>query len=73
MAVRRHKKDTATYRELPKYGDRVKSFDMTVNKLVEYTRVQAEIDTKPRRKAADIKAARIKTLRKAIKRINRMT
>jgi len=37
---RRHRNDTATYRELPNYGDRVKSFNMAVNKLVEYARVQ---------------------------------
>jgi len=71
--ARRHRNDTATYRELPNYRDRVKSFNMTVNKLVEYTRVQAEIDTTPRRSVDDIKEARIMTLRRAITRIGQLT
>jgi hypothetical protein len=72
MAGRRHKSDTATYRELPSYGDRVKSFNMNVNKLYEYVRVQLELDTSARRSPKTIVAARIETLRKAIDRISRM-
>ena len=71
--ARRHRNDTATYRELTNYGDRVKSFNMAVNKLVEYARVQAEIDTTPRRTVDDIKEARITTLRRAITRIGQLT
>ena len=71
--ARRHRNDTATYRELPNYGDRVKSFNMAVNKLVEYARVQAEIDTTPRRTVDDMKEARIMTLRRAINRISQLT
>jgi hypothetical protein len=70
--TRRHRNDTATYRELQNYGDRVKSFNMAVNKLVEYARVQAEVDTTPHRTIDDIKDARITTLRRAINRINRI-
>ncbi len=69
---RRHRNDTATYRELESYGDRVKSFNMAVNKLVEYARVQLELDTSARRPPAIIIAARVETLRKVIDRINRM-
>lgn len=72
MADKRYKNDTATYRELLNYGERVKSFNMKVNKLVEYVRVQLELDTTSRRSPARIVAARIETLRKAIDRINRM-
>jgi hypothetical protein len=72
MSVRRHKNDEATYRELLNYSERVKSFNMTVNKLVEYVRVQLELDTSARRLPAGMIAARIETLRKAIDRINRM-
>jgi hypothetical protein len=73
MPGRRHKNDSAYYRELPNYGDRVKSFNMAANKLVEYFRVQAEIDTTPKRTVDDIARARIMTLRKAIDRISRLT
>ena len=71
--ARRHGNDTATYRELRNYGDRVKSFNMAVNKLVEYARVQAEIDTTPRRTVDDIKESRIRTLRRVITRIGQLT
>ena len=71
--ARRHRNDTATYRELPNYGDRVKSFNMAVNKLVEYARVQAEIDTTPPRTIDDIKEAIITTLRRAITIIGQLT
>jgi len=72
MAVRRHKNDTATYRELADYKERVQSFNMTVNRLCEYARVQVEMDTSARRSAADIVTARVETLRKAIHTLNQM-
>ena len=72
MAVRRHKNDTATYRELVNYKERVQSFNMSVKLLSEYVRVQVELDTSPRRPPARIVAARVETLRKAINRIGRM-
>jgi len=46
---------------------------MAVNKLVEYARVQAEIDTTPHRTVDDMKEARITTLRRAINRISQLT
>ncbi len=72
MAIRRHKNDTATYRELANYKERVQSFNMSVNLLCEYVRVQLEMDAFARRTPADIVTARIETLRKAIDRMNRM-
>lgn len=72
MAIRRHKNDTATYRELANHKERVQSFNMTVNLLCEYARVQLEMDVTARRPAAAIIAARVETLRKAIVRLNRM-
>jgi hypothetical protein len=69
---RRHKNDTSTYRELPIYGDRVKSFNMTTNLLCEYTRVQLELDTSSRWSPRRIVSARIETMRKAIDRISAM-
>ena len=72
MAIRRHKNDTATYRELANYKERVQSFNMSVNLLCEYVRVQLEMDASARRAPADIVAARTETLQKAIDRMNRM-
>jgi cell fate (sporulation/competence/biofilm development) regulator YlbF (YheA/YmcA/DUF963 family) len=71
MTVRRHKNDTATYRELANHKERVQSFNMSVNLLCEYVRVQLELDTSARRSPSMIVAARVETLRKAIDRINR--
>ena len=72
MTVRRHKNDTATYRELVNYKERVQSFNMSVNLLCEYVRVQLELDVSNRRSPENIITARIETLRKAIDRINRL-
>jgi len=70
--MRRHKDDKATYRELVNYQERVKSYNMAVNKLVEYTRVQLEIDTSHKRSNRGIIEARKETLRKAIDRIDQL-
>ena len=72
MAIRIHKNDTATYRELADYNERVKSFNMSVNLLCEYVRVQLEMDASARRTQADIVATRVETLQKAIDRMNQM-
>jgi hypothetical protein len=72
MAARRHKNDTATYRELANYKERVQSFNMTANLLCEYVRVQLELDASSRRPPSRIVAARVQTLRRAMARINRM-
>lgn len=72
MAIRRHRNDTVTYRELANYQERVKSFNMGVKLLGDYTRVQLELDVTPRRSARAIIAMRIETLRRAIDRLNRM-
>lgn len=72
MPTRRHKNDEATYRELSNYKERVQSFNMTTNLLCEYVRVQLELDSSSRRSLAEIVAARVRTLRRAIARIERM-
>ncbi len=74
MATRskRHKRDTATYRGLKNYSERVKSFNATARNLGEYTRVQLESDISNRRSRKAIANARVKTLHKVIDRINRM-
>ena len=72
MAIRRHKNDQSTYRGLQNYKERVQSFNMTANKLYEYTRVQIELDTTPERNARDIVSARVETLRRLIDRISSM-
>jgi cell fate (sporulation/competence/biofilm development) regulator YlbF (YheA/YmcA/DUF963 family) len=72
MAVRRHRNDTATYRELANHKERVQSFNMSVNLLYEYVRVQLELDETARRSPSRIVAARVETLRKVINRINQM-
>ena len=72
MSVRRHRNDTATYRELNNYKERTQSFNASTNLLCEYVRVQLELDTSTRRSPMEIIAARIKTIRKAIDRINQM-
>lgn len=72
MTVRRHKDDTATYRELANYKERVQSFTMTVNRLCEYVRVQLELDASPRRPRRAIISARVRTLQRATDRLNRM-
>lgn len=68
----RHKDDQATYRGLANYKERVQSFNMAVNKIVEYTRVQLEMDTSQKRSNRGIVEARKKTIRKAIDRINQL-
>ena len=72
MKGRRHKNDQSTYRGLKNYMERVQSFNMTTNKLYEYTRVQIELDMTPERNARDIVSARVETLRKLIDRISSM-
>ena len=72
MKGRRHKNDQSTYRGLKNYMERVQSFNMTANKLYEYTRVQIELDMTPERNARDIVSARVETLRKLIDRISSM-
>ena len=72
MKGRRHKNDQSTYRGLENYKERVQSFNMTLNKLYEYTRVQIELDMTPERNARDIVSARVETLRKLIDRISSM-
>jgi hypothetical protein len=72
MAVRRHKHDTATYRERANYKERGQSFTMTVDRLWEYARVQLELDASPRRSPRAIIDARVRTLQRAIDRLNRM-
>ena len=66
----RHQNDQRTYRGLANYKERVQSFNMAVNKLFEYVRVQIEVDVRPRRTANNIIAARIRTLDRVIDRIN---
>ncbi len=72
MDGRRHKNDESTYRGLENYKERVQSFNMSANKLYEYTRVQLEMDVTSNRDSRDIIAARVETLRKLIDRINSM-
>lgn len=72
MAARRHKGDTATYRELSGYDQRVKSFNGTVRQLCGYVRVQLELDVSNTRSARDIIGARVETLRKAIDTLDQM-
>lgn len=67
--AKRHKKDTATYRELGTHKERVQSFNATAKNLTEEVRVQVEMDAGSKRKASDIVDKRIKTLEKAIKKI----
>lgn len=73
MAVRRHKDDEATYRELTGYSQRVKSFNGTVRNLVNYTRVQLELDASAELTPRRIVDARVETLRKAMDEISQMT
>jgi hypothetical protein len=72
MGARRHKQDQATYRELSSYKERVQSFNIHVRHLVEYVRVQVELDANGTRTRRDIADARIKTLEKAIAQIRGM-
>jgi hypothetical protein len=71
MSGRRHQDDTATYRELPSYAARTKSFNALVGKCRKYFRVMAELDLRPDLTAADIAQARIETLEKEIAAIRR--
>ena len=71
MNERRHKGDTATYRELLNYKERVQSFNMAVNLLDEYVRVQIELDATPERTVRDIVEGRIDTIQRVIDRIRR--
>ena len=65
----RHQNDERTYRGLATYKERVQAFNAASMKLVEYTRVQIELDDGSERSPAEIVAARIKTLEKTIGRI----
>jgi len=71
MAGKRHKGDSSDYRDL-NYNERVKSFNMSCNKLREYVRVMIELDVTPARTAREIVEARIETLRKTIDAIARL-
>lgn len=72
MANKRHMDDTATYRELPDYAARVKSFNMTCNLLRKYTRVILELDVTPSCGAKEITSARLETIRKTLDAIAQM-
>jgi len=72
MSARRHRDDTATYRELSRYSDRVKAFNATVLKCREYFRVMAELDVRPGLDAPTIARARICTLEREIAAIRRL-
>jgi hypothetical protein len=72
MGARRHRDDTATYRELPSYSDRVKAFNATVLKCREYYRVMVELDVRPGLDVAAIARARVRTLEREIAAIRRL-
>ncbi len=68
----RHQNDQRTYRELATHKERVQSFNAASMKLVEYARVQVEMDETPARPRAEIIARRIATLQRVIDRITRL-
>ncbi len=69
--MRRHKNDTATYRELT-HRERVRSFNGTLRNIVEYVRVQLERDVTSERTRNAIIERRICTVRRAISQIEAM-
>lgn len=69
--MKRHRQDTATYRELRNYKERVQSFNGTVRNLSEYVRVQLDVDG-PEKGRDWIINARIATLTKLIDQLHRM-
>jgi len=72
MGPRRHKQNEATYRGLSNYKERVQSFNIHVRHLVEYARVQMELDANGTRTRRDIADVRIKTLERTIAQIRGM-
>lgn len=70
--MRRHKHDTATYRELLSYHERVKSFTATMMNLVDYVRVQLELDVTSKWTRDVIIGKRVDELREAIRKIEAM-
>ena len=69
---RRHQDDERTYRGLESHKERVQSFNAASMKLVEYARVQIEMDATPARAAAEIVNRRIETLQRVIDRLRRL-
>lgn len=69
--MKRHRQDTATYRGLKNYKERVQSFNGTVRNLSEYVRVQLDVDG-PEKGRYRIINARAATLTKIIDRLRRM-
>ena len=69
--MKRHRQDTATYRELRNYKERVQSFNGTVRNLYEYVRVQLDVDRAARSRDRIINA-RVATLTKLIDRLHCM-
>lgn len=68
----RHQYDERTYRGLATHKERVQSFNAASMKLVEYARVQIELDTTAARPAAQIVGRRIETLQRVIDRLRRL-
>lgn len=70
--MRRHKYDTATYRELT-HRERVQSFNATMMNLVDYVRVQLELDVTSERTRDAIIGKRVDELREVIRKIEAMS
>ena len=68
----RHKNDTATYRELLNYKERVQSFSATLGNIVAYVRVQLAVDVTSERTETVIIGRRVNELREAIRKIEAM-
>ncbi len=69
--MRRHKNDTATYRELS-YKERVQSFTATLMNIVDYVRVQLDDDATSVRTRDVIIGKRVDELREVIRKIEAM-
>ena len=69
--MRRHKHDTATYRELT-HRERVRSFTATLMNIVDYVRVQLEDDVTTERTRDVIIGKRVDELREMIRKIEAM-
>ncbi len=70
--MRRHQDDQRYYRELRTYKERVQSFNAASMKLVEYARVQIELDASPNRPPDEIVQRRIRTIEGVIRRIRQL-
>ena len=68
----RHQNDERTYRGLASHKERVQTFNAVGMKLVEYARVQIEMDATPARPAAEIVNRRIETLQRVIDLLRRL-